>query len=154
MDVNDVQVFGVKRCIARFKSLSSLRQHIKAKPATENPYSIGKDGQKKRKKILRLNMVSLHSITLKLAGLSALISVSLGAPVEHADHFDLKPFSVNLSKGVPRMLELIKDTKLPDKEEYPGVGSSAGIGLDVVKSLQREWTVDFDWHKEEAKLNK
>lgn len=52
------------------------------------------------------------------------------------------------------MLELVRGTELPDKEEYPGVGSSAGIALDVVKSLQREWTVDFDWHKEEAKLNK
>lgn len=99
-------------------------------------------------------MVSSRALTLKLAGLSALVSVSLGTPIEHASHFDLKPFSVNLSKGVPRMLELIKDTKLPDKEEYPGVGSSAGIGLDVVKSLQKQWTVDFDWHKEEAKLNK
>lgn len=99
-------------------------------------------------------MLSSHALTLKLAGLGALISVSLGAPVEHANHFDLKPFSINLSKGVPRMLEFIKETKLPDKEEYPGVGSSAGIGLDVVKSLQREWTVDFDWHKEEANLNK
>ncbi|KAL6806356.1 alpha/beta-hydrolase [Trichoderma sp. SZMC 28013] len=99
-------------------------------------------------------MVSSRAFTLKLAGLSALVSVSLGTPVEHANHFNLKPFSINLSKGVPRMLELVRGTELPDKEEYPGVGSSAGIALDVVKSLQREWTVDFDWHKEEAKLNK
>lgn len=99
-------------------------------------------------------MVSSRALTLNLAGLSALVSISLATPIEHANHFDLRPFSINLSRGVPRMLELIKDTKLPDKEEYPGVGSSAGIGLDVVKSLQREWTVDFDWHKEEAKLNK
>lgn len=99
-------------------------------------------------------MVSSRALTLKLAGLGALASASLGTPIEHASQFDLKPFSVNLSKGVSRMLELVKDTKLPEKEEYPGVGSSAGIGLEVVKSLQREWTVDFDWHKEEAKLNK
>ncbi|PNP51061.1 hypothetical protein THARTR1_08289 [Trichoderma harzianum] len=99
-------------------------------------------------------MASSHTLTLKLAGLSALLSVSLGTPIEHANHFDLKPFSINLSKGAPRMLELVKGTKLPDKEEYPGVGSSAGIGLDVLKNLQRQWTVDFDWHKEEAKLNK
>ncbi|QYS95404.1 EHN domain-containing protein [Trichoderma simmonsii] len=99
-------------------------------------------------------MVSSRALTLKLAGLSVLVSVSLGTPIEHVNHFDLKPFSINLSKGVSRMLELIKDTKLPEKEEYPGVGSSAGIELDVVKSLQKQWTVDFDWHKEEAKLNK
>jgi hypothetical protein len=91
---------------------------------------------------------------MKLVGLSALAPVCLSALVEHANHFDLKPFSINLSNGAPRMLELVKETRLPDNEEYPGLGSSAGIALDVVKSLQREWTAEFDWDQEEAKLNK
>lgn len=99
-------------------------------------------------------MFSSHALTMKLVGLSALVPVCLSALVEHANHFDLKPFSINLSKGVPRMLEFVKNTKLPDNEEYKGLGSSAGIALDVVKNLQREWTVDFDWNQEEAELNK
>lgn len=93
------------------------------------------------------------SIT-KISGVCALVAVSV-ATVAQLDHgFSLKPFVANLSSEVPRMLELVNQTRLPDQSEYASVPSTAGIGLDVLKHLQREWTNDFDWHREEATINK
>ncbi|OIW28330.1 alpha/beta-hydrolase [Coniochaeta ligniaria NRRL 30616] len=99
-------------------------------------------------------MYSSRLLLTQLAGLSALVSLSLAAPVEHVDAFGLKPFVVNISKGVPRMLDLVNQTRLPDRPEYAALGSSAGIALDVLKRLQTEWTDDFDWHREETDMNK
>ncbi|KAM3448620.1 hypothetical protein MY3296_007653 [Beauveria thailandica] len=63
------------------------------------------------------------------------------------------PFHIDLSAGVPRMLELIQASRLPDQPQYPGVGSTKGIDLDVLKSLRSQWLTSFDWNKEEAYLN-
>jgi hypothetical protein len=66
--------------------------------------------------------------------------------------FDLRPFTIDLSNEVPRMLQQVKNTKLPQAPEYPG--ASAGITLDTLKSLQNQWTSHFDWEKEQRGLNK
>lgn len=69
------------------------------------------------------------------------------------NNFLVHPFQIDLSKDVPRMLELINHTRLPDESEYPGVGSSFGTGLDFLKGLQKEWLTVFDWKKEQASMN-
>jgi hypothetical protein len=69
-------------------------------------------------------------------------------------HSDPQPFKIDLSKGVPRLLNLVNQTHLPANEEYPGVGETFGIDLSVLKDLQEEWTTDFDWKTQEASLNK
>ncbi|KAI0106267.1 Alpha/Beta hydrolase protein [Nemania sp. FL0031] len=53
-----------------------------------------------------------------------------------------------------RMLQLIEQTNLPAKEEYPGLGGSFGIDFDVLKSLRNEWINSFDWTKEQDAMNK
>ncbi|KAI0127599.1 Alpha/Beta hydrolase protein [Xylariales sp. AK1849] len=63
-------------------------------------------------------------------------------------------FKMDLTKDVPRMLELVNETRLPRSEEYPGVDSSFGIDLSVLESLQTEWTTDFDWKEQETALNR
>ncbi|KAM0417085.1 hypothetical protein ACHAPT_012923 [Fusarium lateritium] len=65
----------------------------------------------------------------------------------------VKPFKVDLSKNVPRMLDLVRNTKLPDTPAYSGLGASAGIDPNVLKQLQREWIEDFDWKREEEDMN-
>ncbi|KAL6414184.1 Epoxide hydrolase [Ilyonectria robusta] len=65
----------------------------------------------------------------------------------------IEPFKVDLSKNVPRMLDLVKNTKLPEKSVYSQLGASAGIDLDVLKQMQREWIDDFDWKAEEEEMN-
>ncbi|KAK4957083.1 hypothetical protein LTR10_005041 [Elasticomyces elasticus] len=66
----------------------------------------------------------------------------------------VKPFRVDLSARVPHMYDLLRRSHLPAKEEYPGVGSTAGIDLGVLKSLKKEWLEDFDWQHEEKELNR
>lgn len=68
--------------------------------------------------------------------------------------FDLRPFTINLSRGVPRMLNLINDTQLPERPQYPGIGSSEGIDLEVLKTLRETWLNKFDWEKEQEYLNR
>jgi hypothetical protein len=86
--------------------------------------------------------------------LGAANSLALRSTENKADTggFDLQPFTINLCSEVPRMLQLIKHTNLPDAPEYPG--ASAGITLDTLKSLQSEWISQFDWNKEQQGLNK
>lgn len=66
----------------------------------------------------------------------------------------VRPYTVNLSEGVPHMLDLIRSTVLPDEPQYPGVGSSMGIDLDELKSLRDIWLRDFDWNREQASINR
>ncbi|ROT35056.1 alpha/beta-hydrolase [Sodiomyces alkalinus F11] len=66
----------------------------------------------------------------------------------------VKPLLVDLSAEVPRMMDLINNTRLPDLPVYPGVGSSMGIDLDVLKSLKDEWLNEFDWEEEQEEMNK
>ncbi|KAI0437054.1 Alpha/Beta hydrolase protein [Xylaria telfairii] len=62
-----------------------------------------------------------------------------------------KKFEVDLDPS--RMLQLVRQTQLPGKEEYPGLGGSLGIDLSVLKSLQQKWTSSFNWATEQAALN-
>jgi hypothetical protein len=66
----------------------------------------------------------------------------------------VQSFKVDLSKRVPRMLDLIKNTRLPDKPEYPGVGGSFGLDLDVLKTLKNEWIQDYSWQKDQSYMNR
>jgi Epoxide hydrolase N terminus len=90
---------------------------------------------------------------ISLVELSLLCLQAFGAP-RPDQPVNLRSFKVNLSHGVPRMMELIRDTHLPDEPQYPGVGSSRGIDLNVMKSLREEWLNEFDWEKEQAYLNR
>ncbi|UKZ69561.1 uncharacterized protein TrAtP1_010567 [Trichoderma atroviride] len=68
--------------------------------------------------------------------------------------FTPKEFTVNLSAGVPRMIDLVRETRLPSHSEFSGFGNSSGIALDVLGSLRTQWLEDFNWGHEEAALNK
>jgi hypothetical protein len=82
-----------------------------------------------------------------------LLATARATPATPAAGFNLRPFTVDLGKHVPHMLDLVKHTHLPKEPEWPGVGGSLGIDLDVLKNLQGEWLHDFDWHKEQASMN-
>ncbi|KAL6805723.1 Alpha/Beta hydrolase protein [Trichoderma sp. SZMC 28012] len=94
-------------------------------------------------------MKSIGFPFLYLCTLTAASSVASG----NHDSYDVHPFTISLSDGVPRMLERIRDTELPDTiPQYPG--NEAGISLETLKAFRNQWLVDFDWHKEEESLNK
>ena len=52
------------------------------------------------------------------------------------------------------MMELIKNAKLPEEPQYPGVEPFFGIDLEVLKSLRENWLNRFAWEKEQAYLNR
>ncbi|KAJ7449091.1 Alpha/Beta hydrolase protein [Mycena galericulata] len=70
--------------------------------------------------------------------------------------FNIKPFTINLSSEIPRLNALVKNTRLPSKPLYPGVGSDKGIELEFLSELQTEWLgiPTFDWETQEAELNR
>ena len=68
--------------------------------------------------------------------------------------FDLQPFQFNVSDRLPRLYELLRETKLPDNPQYPGVGATRGIDLDVLKSLREQWLTEYNWEQEQEYLNR
>jgi len=101
-------------------------------------------------------MAASNSLSKHLFKVSTLILVTLtlAAPVENTNVSSPRPFKIDLSGGVPRMIRKIKDTVLPDQPQYPSLGSTAGPSVEFLKQLQTEWVTDFDWRREEASMNK
>lgn len=68
-------------------------------------------------------------------------------------------FKVDLSSGVPHMLDLIQKTTLPTTEDPAAVNSynlskTTGLPLTTLGSLQNEWANGFNWSAEEDAMNK
>ena len=82
---------------------------------------------------------------------AALPSAKQQAPSEV---FDLQPFQFNVSDRLPRLYELLRETELPDKPQYSGIGATKGIDLDVLKSLREQWLNEYDWEQEQEYLNR
>lgn len=78
--------------------------------------------------------------------------ISLGLLVTAAMSHSIRPFSIDLSSNVSRMLSLVKNARLPSKAEYPGA-SNVGIELDYLKSLKNLWVDGWSWDKTQAEYN-
>lgn len=89
----------------------------------------------------------------QFAFLLASASIVLGNGLVHKG-FSPQKFTVDLSAGVPRMMDLVRETRLPSSSEFSGLGNSSGIALDVLESLRTQWLENFNWDHEEAALNK
>jgi hypothetical protein len=84
-----------------------------------------------------------------------LLSLVTASPLSHNgkdSSFNLKPFTVDLSDGVPHMIDLAQRTELPTNSDY--FDPNAGIRLEMLQSLRKELVEDFDWDAEQQKLNK
>jgi hypothetical protein len=87
--------------------------------------------------------------------LSSLIGLStVSAGLIKYDTSKVLPFRVDLESEVPRMLDLVKNTRLPEKPEYPGLGSSFGMDLSDLKRFQDEWLHGYSWAKDQAYINR
>lgn len=83
------------------------------------------------------------------------ISCAYGAPNgAHLHSNSVNPFVIDLSIGVPRLRELVENTKLPDVPEYAHLADTAGIDLEVLNSMRIQWLSTFDWQKEQEELNR
>lgn len=97
-------------------------------------------------------MQPLSALCLTLSGLA--FQLVLARPSEPLVH----PFEVNLSSRVPHMLDMIRRTELPSEDlnaavETSNASISTGISLADLKNLRRQWLNDFDWDKEQRRLN-
>ncbi|KAJ7162091.1 Alpha/Beta hydrolase protein [Mycena filopes] len=68
--------------------------------------------------------------------------------------FNVHPFKIDLRRELPRLKNLVNNTRLPAKPLYPGAGQDKGIELDFLRELQTEWSTTFNWEAQQAELNK
>ena len=88
-----------------------------------------------------------------LSFMSSVLQTHVSAGLVGRTGYNVRPFNIDLSGGVTHMLDLVRSTKLPDHQEYPGVGDTAGIALQTLKNMQAEWVDNFDWETEQAYMN-
>lgn len=98
-------------------------------------------------------MASLHYSIICLAVLGAALAKAAPSSLSTRGHSTPVPFTINTSCDVPRMLRQVADARIPSQPEYLGLGSAAGMDLDVLKELRHQWTTTFDWNKEQTKMN-
>lgn len=94
------------------------------------------------------------SLLASIAVAAAALAKGVSAAPLSAVNSSVQPFEINLSAGVPYMLEKIRTTELPVMPQYPGVAGSKGIDLTVLEALRDQWLNEFDWEKEQEYLNR
>jgi hypothetical protein len=99
-----------------------------------------------------ISTVNMIKLWFQLIVAGCLYDLTHAAPLAN-ETFDLRPFRIDLSARVPRMLDQVRDTRLPKRFPYSGVDSSFGIDLEVLKALQTEWVTDFSWETEQHSMN-
>ncbi|KAJ7108437.1 Alpha/Beta hydrolase protein, partial [Mycena crocata] len=95
----------------------------------------------------------LLPLKTKLCLVATLASASALAGAASDTSFNLKPFKIDLSHGIPRLKALVNLTRIPAKTLYPNAGSEKGIELDFLRELRNEWLETFDWDAQQAELN-
>ncbi|KAL2843055.1 alpha/beta-hydrolase [Aspergillus pseudodeflectus] len=90
---------------------------------------------------------------VKLLTLNCLFQAGQGSPVHSKDEYHLKPFHIDLSSKVPRMLDQIRRTELPEKPIYVNTGTAQGISLSDLRAFRNQWLTRFDWKHEQKELN-
>lgn len=85
--------------------------------------------------------------TLKLLSVLAQVNANL------TENYHVRRFRIDLNAGVPRMLDLVRQTRLPDRAEYPIFSADAGLDVNVLANLQTHWLHSFDWSKEQDRMN-
>jgi hypothetical protein len=70
--------------------------------------------------------------------------------------YTLRPLHVDLSRGVSRMTDLVRNTRVPPASPSPPSSPSSTLGIDTqwLQTLQKDWVRDFDWEREQNYMNK
>ncbi|USW48954.1 Putative epoxide hydrolase, alpha/Beta hydrolase [Septoria linicola] len=87
------------------------------------------------------------------SGLLLALSTTVAAAVTVDAAYGLRPYQVDLKDGSTRMLDLVRNYHLPEKPVYAGVGSTAGLDLDLLESLKQQWTEQYDWEEDQDYMN-
>ncbi|KAF8516433.1 Alpha/Beta hydrolase protein [Hysterangium stoloniferum] len=67
----------------------------------------------------------------------------------------VRPFDADLTRDAPRMLRLVKDTRLPPTLSALMTVSSTDPGVDAqwIRKLKKEWIHGFDWNERQEYIN-
>ncbi|KAJ5703964.1 alpha/beta-hydrolase [Penicillium malachiteum] len=95
-------------------------------------------------------MLPLSTLRLPFGLLLTLVGV---VSVMAKEYFNLQSFRIDLSAKVPRMIQQIRETQLPNDPIYIDTGTASGMALSDLKSFQKEWLTQFDWNEEEKTMN-
>ncbi|MDF2760573.1 MAG: epoxide hydrolase 1, partial [Thermomicrobiales bacterium] len=64
----------------------------------------------------------------------------------------VRPFRVEIpDDAVDDLHDRLARTRWPD--QLPGTGWSRGVPLDYLKGLAEYWRTEFDWRKQEGRIN-
>ena len=107
-------------------------------------------------------LLNSTSISMHLWSVPSLLALSSVLTIECLAHsaqgnFEINPFTINLSSKIPRLQQLVNQTRLPDRSLFPqeAIGANGtGIDLDAVTSFKNQWLNEYDWNKEQAVLNR
>lgn len=77
---------------------------------------------------------------------------------EEQQSYSLRHFKVDFSDRIPHMIQLIKQTKLPEFEVPAAKASenitlSTGVSLHGLSEWRRRWLEDVDWNEEHKAFN-
>ncbi|MBM3972315.1 MAG: epoxide hydrolase, partial [Planctomycetes bacterium] len=65
----------------------------------------------------------------------------------------ISPFRIEVPQDtLDDLRDRLRRTRWPD--QVPGTGWSRGVDLDYLKDLVRYWAEEFDWRKQEERLNR
>ncbi|CAE6454093.1 unnamed protein product, partial [Rhizoctonia solani] len=65
--------------------------------------------------------------------------------------YDVNPFEIRLNSEASRMKMLVQQTRLPKTSVLGDSGS--GVDLSWLRARQTDWSENFDWEKEQRKMN-
>jgi hypothetical protein len=69
--------------------------------------------------------------------------------------WDVKPFEINVpAEKIAHTKQLVQLTHLPSPQEFQGGGWEYGIPLDYLNELRDDYLGEYNWTKEQSKLNR
>lgn len=93
-------------------------------------------------------MHHMRGLLLVYPGLALVAFATSGA-----GKYTVKLFTIDLSDKVPRMKQLINQTRLPQNPQYQD-DSGVGIIHAFITELKNEWTREYGWESEQHILNR
>jgi pimeloyl-ACP methyl ester carboxylesterase len=106
--------------------------------------------------------MNVHRRILSIAGMALLLAAGSSAqqaktvvqarPSATAEDCSIRPFHINVpEEQLVDLRRRIEATKWPDRELV--TDSTQGVQLATMQKLAHYWATDYNWRKEEAKLN-
>lgn len=96
--------------------------------------------------------IKINGLKVKAFALLVLLSCGYGIMAQNKISSDIKPYKINVTKeSIDDLKKRIAETRWPD--EVKNANWDYGTNLTYLKELSAYWQTEFDWKKQEVKLN-